>query len=278
MDKVLITGSSNGIGKALAAAFAEVNFFPIVHGRSKESCILSLQDVWRVSKTNATFYLADLMNKEELKSFIDRIKEDEISGLILNAGSYFPKPKFSYEIEATILLNYLSRYILLAELLPLISQQKNPFVIDISGKYHRKGKFQNIYKNTPVDFNWQDQINASKLANVCLIHHLRALPEFSHIKMMTIHPGAVQNDQIAYDSRLSRKDRLLYKTLSGFFMKAGKSAKMTLELFKADKWEAYAEDGNFTAADLKVSEAKEIDKLLSWSAEQSNALGFKALN
>jgi NAD(P)-dependent dehydrogenase (short-subunit alcohol dehydrogenase family) len=269
MDKVLITGASKGIGRALATKFAAEGYSPVIHGRSKIDCIRSLQDVWSVSKTNATFYLADLLVPQEVLRLIEQIRSEEITGIVLNAGSYFPHFSETLGLENTLLVNYLSRYILLKALLPELAGRKNAFVIDVSGKYHRKAQVERLFSPSE-NYDWQAQVALSKWANVCLIHHYRELGKYEGIKMMSWHPGAVKNEAILQDTRLKRKDKLLYKAVSGFFISPEKAAANLWPLFKEEKWSTYAEEDRFVDPEPSTHDRELQSQLLQWSAEKKD--------
>src|SRR5690348_1162950 len=84
---VLITGSTDGVGRRVAERLAAAGARLIVHGRDKtraEELISRIQD----KGGKAAYYLADLSSLEEVRTLADAIERDygRLDVLINNAG------------------------------------------------------------------------------------------------------------------------------------------------------------------------------------------------
>lgn len=78
--KILITGSSRGIGKAIAISLKNAGYEVILHGKTKSENLLKLAD-----ELNSKFCVFDVSNYEKAKD--ELLKFDEaFYGVILNAG------------------------------------------------------------------------------------------------------------------------------------------------------------------------------------------------
>jgi NAD(P)-dependent dehydrogenase (short-subunit alcohol dehydrogenase family) len=96
---VLITGSSSGIGQAMAIAFAQKGATVLVHYHShKQGGERTLAEVEKHSK--GYLYQADLTKPDQIQSLFESIKKDVsiIDILINNAGDARPGDFFNTEI------------------------------------------------------------------------------------------------------------------------------------------------------------------------------------
>lgn len=81
-NKVLITGSSRGIGKAIAIRLKQAGYEVILHGRSET------KDLIELSKELKSSYLCfDISNTSQCKEVLEAFsQENTLYGVVLNAG------------------------------------------------------------------------------------------------------------------------------------------------------------------------------------------------
>ncbi len=92
LDKVLITGSNNGLGKYLALHFAKKGHDIILHGRNKER----LQEIEKeISKLDVKVehYICELCSQNELSNLAKFCTDRHIKILINNAGMICPSKR-----------------------------------------------------------------------------------------------------------------------------------------------------------------------------------------
>jgi len=105
----LITGSTSGIGKATALAFAQKGYFVYCHGRS-ESSDFSVLDEIRSEGGEAKKCVADMAVESEIHEMFQQI--DTLSVLVNNAGTATrKKPVLGDDFRKTLEVNLVAPYI-----------------------------------------------------------------------------------------------------------------------------------------------------------------------
>ena len=111
LGKVLITGSSSGLGNHLAVYYSEKGHEILLHGRNEEK-LIQIQKKINKNGEKAKYIVADLNNEEDLKLLCSKAKKENIKILINNAGIIcpgLPLKDFSYEkIESMIKVNLIA--------------------------------------------------------------------------------------------------------------------------------------------------------------------------
>jgi len=85
-NKVLITGSSNGLGWYLAQEFAKHGHSLVLHGRN----VKKLEELKSKIGKNCEIYVCDLKDQEELKKLAKFAVKKDVKVLINNAGVTCP--------------------------------------------------------------------------------------------------------------------------------------------------------------------------------------------
>ena len=139
----LITGATDGIGKAIAIGLAKIGYELIVIGRSSAKYELLKVELEKVRPNiPSLFYKADLSLVQETQSALDKVKEDisELDLIVQTAGIIPHDITLTKEgIEESFAVSYLTRFLIVRELLPLLlkSEDKILFIVANAGA---KGK------------------------------------------------------------------------------------------------------------------------------------------
>jgi len=88
-ETILITGSSNGIGEAIAKVFSDNHYDVILHGRNKVDLERVYKDILNKG-VNCYTINGDLREDKTLDSLYNIAKEKDISILVNNAGALCP--------------------------------------------------------------------------------------------------------------------------------------------------------------------------------------------
>ena len=133
-NKILITGATAGIGKALTETFLKLDNQIITVGRNKEK----LNELEKLDKRIIPFQ-CDISKQSELDRltlFIEQEHQD-LNILINNAGiqynyNFLEEPQLLHKIEYEVNVNFLSPLKLIALLLPTLERNENSAIVNVS--------------------------------------------------------------------------------------------------------------------------------------------------
>jgi short-subunit dehydrogenase len=137
MPNAIVTGASQGIGKAIAEKLLSEGFSLAICSRHEHKLRL-LEDEWNEKYPTASIisYSADLSNKEEVMAFADTVLSnfEEIDILINNAGNYFPgtiAEEPAGLLETMIGINLYSAYHLTRKILPVMKSEHSGHIFNM---------------------------------------------------------------------------------------------------------------------------------------------------
>lgn len=134
-----ITGSSTGIGRALALGFAKNGSDVVIHYNSSQEEALSLAREIEQTGRNVLVVRGDVSDKNQVNEMVSRIKEKfgRIDILINNAGSMIKRIRFEEVDEALwdriINVNLKSVFLVTQAVLPLMKPLGKGKIINITG-------------------------------------------------------------------------------------------------------------------------------------------------
>jgi len=102
---VVVTGSTQGIGKAVAKKFIELGSKVVINGRSEKTVTQVVEELNSLQKGEAIGIAADLTNKEGADSFMERIKSHGHVDVLVNNLGIFEAKSFE-QITDEEWLNY----------------------------------------------------------------------------------------------------------------------------------------------------------------------------
>lgn len=144
---VLVTGSTNGLGREVALAMAATGAHVIVHGRDRDRGLEVVERIAAAGAGSASFYQADLGSMAEVRTLGEAVlrDHDRLDVLVNNAGIWLTgettRRMSADGHELTFAVNYLSHYLLTRILLPIIPASRASRIVNVSSG-----------AQTPIDF------------------------------------------------------------------------------------------------------------------------------
>jgi len=191
---VLITGSTDGIGKKTALEIVNLGYHVIIHGRNQKSAEQTMDQIKKETKDDcisATF--ADLGSFNQIIEMTKNIKKQfkKLDVLVNNAGVYRPEKRLSQEnIEETFAINYVAPFLLTNLLIDLLKKADSSRIVNVVSQVHSNRlnlndlQFQNDYTG----------VKAYAQSKTCLIMFTYLLAEKLKKTTTTVnclHPGII---------------------------------------------------------------------------------------
>ncbi len=206
-DKViLITGSTDGLGKVTAQRFAARGATVLVHGRSEKKGKAALSEIAKATASSRLeYYNANLASLDEVRAMAESIlsKHDKLDILINNAGlGGGPKGNAKREVsrdgyELRFAVNYLSHFLLTYMLLPIIKAAAPSRIINVSSVGQHPIDFSDVMLEKGYDsFRAYRQ---SKLAQVMFTIDLADELKEAGVTVNCLHPATLMNTNMVYE-------------------------------------------------------------------------------
>jgi retinol dehydrogenase-12 len=188
----LLTGGTEGIGKAAALDFAKRGVTLVLVGRNKEKSERVVSELKQQSNNKRIeLLLGDMSKLSDIRDVAARFKAkyDRLDVLANNAGAVFNQHSLTEDgIELTFALNHIGYFLLTHELLDVLKKTPGARVISTSSNGHMLGKIDLATIATSKRRSFFSYCD-SKLANVLFTRELaRKEPG---IVVNCFHPGYV---------------------------------------------------------------------------------------
>ncbi len=196
---VLVTGSTNGLGRQAAMAIGRLGADVVVHGRDRtagESAVRELADLG----SDAQFVSADYASVEDVREMADDVREsvDEIDVLCNNAGGLFDDNETTeLGLGKHFHINHLSPYLLTTELLDTLAPEAR--IVTTSSIGHRVSSLNLDALIEPGPFSEWAAYCRSKLANIHFSNELarRLAAAGSDVTSNSFHPGIIPGSEFS---------------------------------------------------------------------------------
>lgn len=195
---ILITGATNGLGKQVAAELAGQGATVLVHGRDAartESTVREISE--NTGNDNVHCYLADLSSLEQVRSLAEKVKgsHDHLNILVNNAGVILPERRESEEgIELTFAVNYLSHFLLIRLLLPLLRESAPARIVNVASAGQSAIDFDDVM----LERNYEPMraYGQSKLAMIMDAFELAGELEDTGVSVNALHPATLMDTKM----------------------------------------------------------------------------------
>lgn len=216
----LVTGATDGIGKAAATEFARRGASLTLVGRNQAKTEQTVADLQTATgNQNLDHLICDLSRMAEVKRAAEafKAKHDRLDVLVNNAGAMFRAPVIGPDgYELTFALNHLAYFQLTTGLLDLIRNTPDARVVSTSSAMQARGKLDLRQTPTSTDGTGANAYGTSKLANVLFTKELQRRLEGTTATANCFHPGMVASQFGAFGSDLGFLMGIIFKLARPF--------------------------------------------------------------
>ncbi|MEM9954461.1 MAG: SDR family NAD(P)-dependent oxidoreductase [Chloroflexota bacterium] len=188
---ILITGGTDGIGKATALQLAKTGDDVTIVGRNKEKGYKAQQEIVAATGANVSFVALDMSILSEVQRFVNeyRTVHAELDYLVHCAGVIMQDPVITSEgFEQVFATQYLSRYCLTEALLPAFSS--NGSIIFVSGGNVTDGIVEYSVLNSVENFDPVNTVRNTSRAQS--LYTLMLMTEHPKLCIYNYGPGIVK--------------------------------------------------------------------------------------
>jgi len=194
-DKIiLVTGSTDGIGKQTAFDLAKMGATVLIHGRDQGRCKRTVKEIKNATGNDSSeFFVSDLSSMNQVRNLADEIKSkhEKLNVLINNAGIIEKRRKITEDgYEMTFAINHLAYFLLTGLLLDLLIENAPSRIVNVSSMAHSSNiDFDNLHGEKYFD-GWE-AYSLSKLCNILFTYELAERLKGMGVTANCLHPGMI---------------------------------------------------------------------------------------
>jgi NAD(P)-dependent dehydrogenase (short-subunit alcohol dehydrogenase family) len=191
---VLITGSTDGLGREVARRVAAAGAHVIVHGRNQERGTALVEEIAAGGKGSARFYAADFASLSAVGAFAQAIRRDypRLHVLVNNAGVWLPDRQVSADgHEMHFAVNYLAGFLLTRTLLPLLVDSAPARIVNVASGAQSPIDFDDVMLQRPG--RAAQGYAQSKLAQVMFTFDLARELQHTRVAVVSLHPATMMD-------------------------------------------------------------------------------------
>jgi NAD(P)-dependent dehydrogenase (short-subunit alcohol dehydrogenase family) len=204
---ILVTGSTDGIGKRTALGLASMGKRVLLHGRDPhkgEAVLDQIRDA--TGNHRLEYYNADLSSLDEVRGLASRVASDHprLEVLINNAGiGTGPRGRERREVSADghelrLAVNYLAPFLLTHLLLPTLRRSAPSRVVNVSSLGQSPINFNDLMLEEAYD-PWE-AYERSKLALVMFTMDLAEELRGDGVTVNAVHPGSLLDTKMVREA------------------------------------------------------------------------------
>ncbi len=173
---VLVTGSTDGIGKQTALELARLGAHVLVHGRSQERAAAARDEIRRqVDNAQVAEIVGDLASLGEVRQLAATLQQryDRLDVLINNAGVFMNERRLTEDgLEMTFAVNHLAPFLLTQLLMNSLRAAPKARIITVSSVAHQRARVDFYNLQGERNFNGYGAYALSKLWNILFKYEL----------------------------------------------------------------------------------------------------------
>jgi NAD(P)-dependent dehydrogenase (short-subunit alcohol dehydrogenase family) len=195
---VLITGSTDGVGRYVAAKLASDGANVLIHGRDNARAKTLTDEIRREGHGEATFYQADLSSLADTRKLAETLmaEHQRLDVFISNAGIGSTSPGSERQLSADghelrFAVNYLSGFLLARLLLPLLRASVPSRIVNVASLGQHPLDFDDVMLTK--GYTGTRAYAQSKLAQIMFTVDLAGEIDGSGVTVNSLHPATYMN-------------------------------------------------------------------------------------
>jgi len=195
---VLITGSTDGVGRYVAAQLAADGARVLIHGRDAERARMLVEEIARGGHEVPIFYQADLSSLKGVRQLAEAITADHkrLDVFVSNAGigsrTLGPERRESADdYELRFAVNYLSGFLLTYTLLPLLKAAAPSRIINVASLGQHPIDFDDVM--ITKNYSGSRAYAQSKLSQIMFTIDLARELKGAGVTVNSLHPATYMN-------------------------------------------------------------------------------------
>ena len=191
---ILVTGSTDGIGKATARELASRGAGLILHGRDERKGRKVQEELGRAAgHGKPDLVIADFSDMGQVRSMAAEIasRYDHLDVLVNDAGTYQRRHRLTRDgVEMTFAVNYLAPFLLTRLLLPLLLRSAPSRIVTVASSAHEDVDHID-WENLPAGRRYRawDAYALSKFADIAFTYRLAGTLTGTGVTANCLHPG-----------------------------------------------------------------------------------------
>lgn len=185
---VLVTGATDGLGRAVAIALAQRGATLLVHGRDRARDEASLAKVQAADSPEARLYVADFAVLAEVQSMAEAIltSEPRLDVLVIMQDQ---RQESADGHELTFQVDYLAGFLLTHRLVPLLKRSAPARIVNVASAGQASIDFRDVMLERHWD-GWQAYCQA-KLAQIMMTFDLAEDLASTGVTVNALHPATL---------------------------------------------------------------------------------------
>jgi NAD(P)-dependent dehydrogenase (short-subunit alcohol dehydrogenase family) len=193
--QILVTGSTDGIGRQTALDLARMGADVIVHGRTREKADATAEALGTALKRPPLLAVAgDLASLAAVRALGAEVlaRAPQLKVVIHNAGVLENKRQVTVDgFELTFAVNHLAPFLLTHLLLDCMKARAPARIVNVSSGLHSSGHIDFDDLQMKRGFDGVSAYSASKLANVLFTNELARRLGSTDVAVYALHPGVI---------------------------------------------------------------------------------------
>ena len=197
---VMVTGSTDGLGREVALRVARLGAHVIIHGRNQERGKAVVAEITKNGGT-ARFYAADFASLDEVRRLAQTITRDydRLDVLVNNAGIWIRDRQVSKDgHELHFAVNYLAGFLLTRELLPRIIASAPSRIVNVSSGAQSPIDFSDVMLERPGRAS--QGYGQSKFAQIMFTIDLAAELKDRKVTVTALHPATLMDTALVREA------------------------------------------------------------------------------